>query len=263
MYNLAAQSFVPTSWNQPVLTAEFTAVGDAASRGGPDGRPEHPLLPGVLVGDVREGARGTADRARRSTRGRRTGSPKRTGTTSRSTTGSRTASSRSPASCSTTSRPPGLEFVTRKISDGVARIKLGLADELRLGNLDAERDWGFAGDYVDAMWRMLQRDEPDDYLVATGETHSVVSSQRSPSAMSASTGSSTSRPTRSSCARRRSTSSSATRRRRRATWAGSRAHVPGARRDDGRRGPRASRARSCSAASDLRRRPVRGSSPPC
>jgi GDPmannose 4,6-dehydratase len=67
----------------------------------------------------------------------------------------------------------GLEFVTRKISDGVARIKLGLADELRLGNLDAERDWGFAADYVEAMWRMLQRDEPDDYVVATGETHSV------------------------------------------------------------------------------------------
>jgi len=67
----------------------------------------------------------------------------------------------------------GLEFVTRKISDGVARIKLGLADELRLGNLDAERDWGYAGDYVEAMWMMLQRDEPEDYLVATGETHSV------------------------------------------------------------------------------------------
>ncbi len=63
--------------------------------------------------------------------------------------------------------------MTRKISDGVARIKLGLADELRLGNLDAERDWGYAGDYVDAMWRMLQQDEPDDYVVATGETHSV------------------------------------------------------------------------------------------
>ena len=67
----------------------------------------------------------------------------------------------------------GLEFVTRKISDGVARIKLGLADELVLGNLDAERDWGYAGDYVDAMWRMLQQDEPDDYVIATGETHSV------------------------------------------------------------------------------------------
>jgi GDPmannose 4,6-dehydratase len=67
----------------------------------------------------------------------------------------------------------GLEFVTRKISDGVARIKLGLTEELRLGNVHAERDWGFAGDYVDAMWRMLQQDEPDDYVVATGEPHSV------------------------------------------------------------------------------------------
>ena len=67
----------------------------------------------------------------------------------------------------------GLEFVTRKISDGVARIKLGLAGRARLGNVDAERDWGFAGDYVEAMWRMLQQDEPDDYVVATGETHSV------------------------------------------------------------------------------------------
>jgi GDPmannose 4,6-dehydratase len=67
----------------------------------------------------------------------------------------------------------GLEFVTRKISNAVAKIKLGLGDELRLGNLDAKRDWGYAGDYVEAMWRMLQQDEPADYVVATGETHSV------------------------------------------------------------------------------------------
>jgi GDPmannose 4,6-dehydratase len=67
----------------------------------------------------------------------------------------------------------GLEFVTRKVSDGVARIKLGLASELRLGNLDAQRDWGFAGDYVRAMWLMLQQDQPDDYVVATNEAHSV------------------------------------------------------------------------------------------
>jgi GDPmannose 4,6-dehydratase len=67
----------------------------------------------------------------------------------------------------------GLEFVTRKISHGVARIKMGMADELRLGNLEAKRDWGFAGDYVEAMWLMLQQDEPDDYVVSTGETHSV------------------------------------------------------------------------------------------
>ena len=67
----------------------------------------------------------------------------------------------------------GREFVTRKVTDGVARIKLGLAKELRLGNLDAKRDWGFAGDYVRAMWLMLQQDKPDDYVVATGETHTV------------------------------------------------------------------------------------------
>ena len=67
----------------------------------------------------------------------------------------------------------GLEFVTRKVTDAVARIKLGLTDELRLGNLDAQRDWGFAGDYVRAMWMMLQQDRPDDYVIATGETHTV------------------------------------------------------------------------------------------
>ncbi len=67
----------------------------------------------------------------------------------------------------------GLEFVTRKITDAVARIKLGLQHELRLGNLEARRDWGFAGDYVDAMWRMLQLDEPDDFVIGTGETYSV------------------------------------------------------------------------------------------
>jgi GDPmannose 4,6-dehydratase len=67
----------------------------------------------------------------------------------------------------------GIEFVTRKVTDAVARIKLGLARELRLGNLDSRRDWGFAGDYVDAMWRMLQRDEPTDYVIGSGQTHSV------------------------------------------------------------------------------------------
>jgi GDPmannose 4,6-dehydratase len=67
----------------------------------------------------------------------------------------------------------GIEFVTRKVTDGVARIKLGMAREIRLGNLDARRDWGFAGDYVEAMWRMLQREAPQDYVVGTGEAHSV------------------------------------------------------------------------------------------
>src|SRR4029078_4658402 len=67
----------------------------------------------------------------------------------------------------------GIEFVTRKISNGIARIKLGLQDKLELGNLEAKRDWGFSKDYVEAMWLMLQQEEPDDYVIATGETHSV------------------------------------------------------------------------------------------
>ena len=67
----------------------------------------------------------------------------------------------------------GIEFVTRKITDGIAKIKLGLADEIRLGNLDSKRDWGFAGDYVEAMWLMLQQKEPNDYIVSTGKTHSI------------------------------------------------------------------------------------------
>src|SRR2546421_951233 len=71
------------------------------------------------------------------------------------------------------SKRRGLEFVTRKVSDGVARIKLGLQDKISLGNLEAARDWGFAGDYVEAMWLMLQQDEPDDYVIATGETHTI------------------------------------------------------------------------------------------
>ena len=225
MYNLAAQSFVPTSWNQPVLTAEFTAVGvtrllEAVRTVDPNIR-FYQASSSEMYGKVREVPQ---TERRRSTRGRPYGVAKAYGhyitVNYRESYGLFAIAG---ILFNHESPRRGLEFVTRKISDGVARIKLGLADELRLGNLDAERDWGFAGDYVDAMWRMLQRDEPDDYLVATGETHSVpVSSQRSPSGMSASTGSSTSRPTRSSCARPRSTSSSATRRRRRATWAGSR-----------------------------------------
>ena len=105
----------------------------------------------------------------------------------------------------------GLEFVTRKITVARRRDQAGQREELALGNLDAKRDWGFAGDYVEAMWLMLQQDEPDDFVVATGETqHGRATASRSPSTRSASTGSSTSVRTRSSCARRRSTCSSAT-----------------------------------------------------
>ncbi|MFH0908713.1 MAG: GDP-mannose 4,6-dehydratase [bacterium] len=175
IYNLAAQSFVHTSWNQPVLTGEFTALGvtrilDAmrfvcpkakfyqASSSEMYGKvhaipqneetPFHPRSPYAVAKvyghyitlNYREsyglfGVSGILFNHE---------SPRR-----------------------------GREFVTRKITNGVARIKLGLQTELRMGNLDAKRDWGFAGDYVEAMWHMLQQKEPDDYVIATGQTHSV------------------------------------------------------------------------------------------
>jgi GDPmannose 4,6-dehydratase len=175
LYNLAAMSFVPTSWNQPVLTAEFTAVGvtrmlEAVRAFNPRIRfyqasssemfgkvkeipqteitPFHPRSPyGVakvyghwITVNYREsydifGVSGILFNHE---------SPRR-----------------------------GLEFVTRKVTYNAARIKLGLAKELRLGNLEAKRDWGFAGDYVKAMWLMLQQQEPDDFVIATGENHSV------------------------------------------------------------------------------------------
>jgi GDPmannose 4,6-dehydratase len=175
VYNLAAQSFVPTSWNQPVLTAEFTAVGvtrmleairsvDAeirfyqASSSEMFGKvrevpqneltPFHPRSPygvaKVYGHHITVNYRESYDLFAVSGILFNHEGPRR-----------------------------GLEFVTRKITDGVARIKHGLTDELRLGNLDARRDWGFASDYVEAMWLMLQQDEPSDYVVATGEQHSV------------------------------------------------------------------------------------------
>ena len=176
VYNLAAQSFVQTSFGQPVLTGEITGLGvtrilDAIRIVDPDIR----FYQALVERDVRQGPRGAAARDDAVLPAlARTAWPRSTATGSPSTTARATASTPARASCSTTSRPRrGLEFVTRKITNAVARIKLGLADELRLGNLDAQRDWGFAGDYVEAMWLMLQQDEPDDYVVATGETHSV------------------------------------------------------------------------------------------
>jgi GDPmannose 4,6-dehydratase len=175
VYNLAAQSFVPTSWTQPVLTGEFTALGvtrvleairatdpsirfyQASSsemfgkvQAVPQGEdtPFYPRSPyGVakLYGHwITVNYRESFDLYAVSGILFNHESPRR-----------------------------GKEFVTRKISDGVARIKLGLAKELRLGNLDAQRDWGFAGDYVRAMWLMLQQPTPDDFVIATGETHEV------------------------------------------------------------------------------------------
>lgn len=175
VYNLAAQSFVPTSWEQPVLTAEFTALGVTR-----------------MLEAIRE--------VDRSIRFYQASSSEMFGKVRETPQTEFTAfHPRSPygvAKCyghyitvnyresydlfavsgilfNHESPRRGLEFVTRKVSDAVARIKLGLTKELRMGNLDSQRDWGFAGDYVDAMWRMLQQDSPEDYVIATGETHTV------------------------------------------------------------------------------------------
>ena len=175
IYNLAAQSFVPASWKQPVLTGEFTALG---------------------VTRVLEAVR----QVNPSIRFYQASSSEMFGNAVESPQNEHTAFyPRSPYGVAKVyghwiavnyresyglfatsgicfnheSKRRGKEFVTRKISDGVARIKVGLAKELRLGNLDAHRDWGYAGDYVRAMWMMLQQEEPDDYVIATGETHSV------------------------------------------------------------------------------------------
>ena len=175
VYNLGAQSFVPTSWKQPVLTAEFTAVGvtrllEAIRRVDPDIR-FYQASSSEMFGKVREVPQ-----------------TEQTPFYPRSPYGVAkvyghfiTVNYRESYGLFAVSgilfnhESPrrGLEFVTRKISDGVARIKLGLADDLRLGNLDAKRDWGFAGDYVEAMWLMLQADEPEDFVIATGEEHAV------------------------------------------------------------------------------------------
>ncbi len=175
VYNLAAQSFVQTSWGQPVLTGETTALGvtrvldairivDAdirfyqASSSEMFGKvlevPQHedtPFYPRSPYGVAKVYGHWITVNYRESYGLHATSgilfnheSPRR-----------------------------GLEFVTRKISHGVARIKAGMDTELRLGNLDAQRDWGFAGDYVEAMWRMLQQDEPGDYVVSTDTTHAV------------------------------------------------------------------------------------------
>ena len=175
VYNLAAQSFVPTSWNQPALTGDITALGVTrilesirfvnprirfyqASSSEMFGKvvevPQNedtPFYPRSPYGVAKVYGHWITVNYRESFNMFATSgilfnheSPRR-----------------------------GLEFVTRKISDGAVKIKLGLAKELRLGNLEAQRDWGFAGDYVEAMWRMLQQDEPDSFVIGMGETHSV------------------------------------------------------------------------------------------
>lgn len=175
VYNLAAQSFVPASWDQPVLTGEFDALGVTkileairlvnrkirfyqASSSEMFGRVQEvpqtertPFYPRSPYGVAKVYGHFITVNYRESYQIHATSgilfnheSPRR-----------------------------GLEFVTRKVTDGAARIKLGLDKQLRLGNLDAKRDWGFAGDYVDAMWRMVQQDRPDNFVVATGTNHSV------------------------------------------------------------------------------------------
>ncbi len=175
IYNLAAQSFVPTSWNQPVLTGEFTALGVTrllesvrnicpkakfyqASSSEMFGRvlevpqsEKTPFYPRSPYGVAKAYAHFITINYRESYK----------------------LFAVSGILFNHESPRRGLEFVTKKITDGVAKIKLGLAKELRIGNLDSKRDWGFAGDYVQAMWLMLQQPKADDYVVGTGVTHSV------------------------------------------------------------------------------------------
>jgi GDPmannose 4,6-dehydratase len=175
VYNLAAQSFVPTSWRQPVLTAEFTGVGvtrmlEAIRTVDPSIR-FYQASSSEMFGKVREVPQNELTPFYpRSPYGVAKAYGHFITVNYRESYGLHAVSG---ILFNHESPRRGLEFVTRKISDGVARIKLGLADELRLGNLDAKRDWGFAGDYVRAMWLMLQQKQPQDYVVATGVEHSV------------------------------------------------------------------------------------------
>ena len=176
VYNLAAMSFVPTSWEQPVLTAEFTAVGvtrmlEAVRLVDPKGIRFYQASSSEMFGKVQETPqRETTPFYPRSPYGVAKVYGHWITVNFRESYGIFACSG---ILFNHESPRRGLEFVTRKVTDAVARIKLGLQKELRLGNLDSQRDWGFAGDYVRAMWLMLQQDRPDDYVVATGETHSV------------------------------------------------------------------------------------------
>ena len=175
VYNLAAQSFVPTSWTQPVLTGEFTGLGvtrvlEAIRLVNSDIR-FYQASSSEMFGKVLEiPQKEDTPFYPRSPYGVAKAFGHFLTVNYRESYGMHASSG---ILFNHESPRRGLEFVTRKISYGAARIKLGLQDKLHLGNLDARRDWGFAGDYVQAMWLMLQQDEPDDYIVATGETHSV------------------------------------------------------------------------------------------
>ena len=175
LYNLAAMSFVPASWDQPMLTGEFNAQGvtrllEAIRQVDPEIR-LYQASSSEMYGKVREVPQTELTPFY----------PRSPYGVSKVFAHYITVNYRESYNLFAVSgilfnhESPrrGLEFVTRKVTDGVARIKLGLADSLALGNLDAQRDWGFSGDYVRAMWLMLQQTQPDDYVIATGESHSV------------------------------------------------------------------------------------------
>src|ERR1044071_7705803 len=175
VYNLAAQSFVQTSWMQPVLTGEFTALGvtrmlEAMKKAAPKAR-FYQASSSEMFGKVHESPqRETTPFYPRSPYGVAKLYGHWITVNYRESYGLHAVSG---ILFNHESPRRGIEFVTRKVTAGVARIQLGLATELRLGNLDAKRDWGFAGDYVDAMWRMLQQAAPRDFVVGTGVGHSV------------------------------------------------------------------------------------------
>ncbi len=175
IYNLAAQSFVPTSWNQPVLTGEFTALGVTrvleSIRAVDTSIKFYQASSSEMFGKVHAVPQSeTTPFYPRSPYGVAKVYGHWITVNYRESYGMFAASG---ILFNHESERRGKEFVTRKISDAAARIKSGLQKELRLGNLDAQRDWGFAGDYVRAMWLMLQQDRPDDYVIATGRTHAV------------------------------------------------------------------------------------------
>ena len=175
IYNLAAQSFVQTSWNQPVLTGEFTALGvtrmlEAMRLLAPEAR-FYQASSSEMFGNATESPQNEATPFRpRSPYGVAKVYGHDIAVNYRDSYGLFVASG---ILFNHESPRRGLEFVTRKITDGAARIKAGLQDKLALGNLEARRDWGFAGDYVRAMWQMLQLEQPDDFVIASGKTHSV------------------------------------------------------------------------------------------
>ncbi len=175
VYNLAAQSFVPTSWNQPVLTGEFTALGvprllEAIRHVNPKIR-FYQASSSEMFGKVRETPQNeNTPFYPRSPYGVAKVYGHYITVNYRESYGLFAVSG---ILFNHESPRRGLEFVTRKVSNAVARIKLGLQKELLMGNLDAKRDWGFAGDYVEAMWLMLQQPTPEDFVVGTGEAHSV------------------------------------------------------------------------------------------